>query len=174
MLEAKLEIAGLALVLGATFWRVFLAAPVREIAEEGKRIHVEEKLDSLWRVVSYMYMKVFPGDAKRAASPPDLVEMKWDFAGPIDSLAQRQTNCLQYVQDAVFIVGSLLLIGSHVPAAFAAAPDPSKQLSSSIAEVKTQTEAIEDALSSLSTSLDEIRLQLGSAEEAPSKGDPGP
>ena len=110
MTSETLEFIGLVLILGSTFWKVFLADTVREIANADHRLRLEQKIDSLFAVVVQHYRDGFPNATKRgSAINLDGIEDSWEVA-PVKTYADKQGALFSGIADWVFIIGSIIVL----------------------------------------------------------------
>jgi len=110
MNEKLIELIGLTLVLASTFWRLFLAERVKQIAEGVDKSRLEDKIDAIFWTTCTHYIKDHPGATRRASVYSDLDQGIDTFLKLKEEFAAKQSDILARVANWVFIIGSVLVI----------------------------------------------------------------
>jgi hypothetical protein len=104
------ELVGLILVLGSTFWRLFLAERVKEIAAGVDRCRLEDKIDAIFWATCMHYIKDHCDATKRLSIYSPLDNGIDTFLKPKEEHAAKQSDSFATVANWAFIIGSALVI----------------------------------------------------------------
>jgi hypothetical protein len=109
---AWLEAAGLSLVLLSSFIKLFLSDPVSDIHRGVLQIRQEEKIDSIWMLLTSLSGHLNPLSTKKGRGfNLDGVDESWQFASA-STYAGKQATAFKSAETYMFLLGSILLVGA--------------------------------------------------------------
>jgi hypothetical protein len=106
---ARVEVAGLLLVLLALGWQMFLEEPVAGLYSGAKEFEVNERLEIVFRYMQGLRTEV----VERQPPPPGLeynhLKDTWNRLDSRNSGVAKQASFMRYVRVILFLIGSVLL-----------------------------------------------------------------
>lgn len=110
-MEGVFELVGLFLILISTFFKLFIADIIRDIAYDGHRIRLEEKLDHIFDATVKHYETSHPEKFKTSSTDGmlDSTRFNWNLAQG-ESRLDRQSAMLSKIANCSFILGSVFLL----------------------------------------------------------------
>lgn len=110
MSEKLIELIGLALVLASTFWRLFLAERIKQIADAVDQSRVEDKIDAIFWVACMHYVKEHPEVTKKMAIGTNLDADIDKFLSATKADVRKQSDTFARIANWAFIIGSILVL----------------------------------------------------------------